>query len=55
MSEGRQGLLFREKAAKSFCLFWLRLFPVGSAQGRKSLLVLFFRKERLAFAAGSSP
>ncbi len=27
----KQGLLFREKAAKSFCLFWLRLFRRGSA------------------------
>jgi hypothetical protein len=48
---GKEGLLFREKEAKSFYQFWLRRFRRGSAQIRKSLLLLFFRKEDLFLPA----
>jgi hypothetical protein len=45
--EPERRVFFFEKEAKNFCLFWLRLFRIGSAQTNESFLVLFFKKELL--------
>jgi hypothetical protein len=43
---GSKVFFFEKKKQKTFG-HWLRLFRIGSAQTRKSFLVLFFKKERL--------
>jgi hypothetical protein len=45
-----EGSSFLKKEAKNFCEFWLQAFRIGSAQGRRSYLVLFFKKEQAFFA-----
>jgi hypothetical protein len=39
---------FLKKRSKKLLHVWLRLLRIGSAQTRKSFLVLFFKKELLA-------
>jgi hypothetical protein len=38
-----------KKRSKNFCPFGFGLSPTGSAQTRKSFLVLFFKKEPLTY------
>jgi hypothetical protein len=49
ISEGEGRIFFFEKKKqKTFDFFWLRRLWIGSAQGRKSFLVPFFKKEPLS-------
>jgi hypothetical protein len=49
--ESEKKNFFFKKRSKKLLSVWLRLFRTGSDQMNKGFLVLFFKKELLAFAS----
>jgi hypothetical protein len=46
---GKEAITFLKKVTKKLLLDWTAVFSQPLAQGNKSFLVLFFKKERLPF------